>query len=429
MSCARIVRLGVRFQGVALKRHQFSHRSIPALNLQQTVRHFSNEDFRETLKKIKEGHEKKVQDETEAKPDGAEGETSDAAKETAGEETKTESEPQASKFQLPKFDFHAIKNWTLDSYDSLVDNVRGAYSEMIGESKESHLTRKVHQAESFRRAKPTDEEEEDEDLTDAERAAKEAKAREEAGPSAIVLVKDPKSAWESMRERLADSPLIREMMKNSRKIGQQAASTDIGKTAVNATKAVQDKIEDAKEFWETSQNPLVYTISGVWDSLTGETEEGIAVAEIRKYDPKFVKELWAEEVKTNLVPQIIKAHLAGNTSALKPWLGEAVYNKLAADIRTRKHDGIVFDTNILDIDENQILVRFLENNAPVIVVVYMVQQINCIRNRKGEIIEGGETDIHAKFYSMAFQQNYDEDDGTVTWKIVDYQFAGDIPYF
>ena len=44
-------------------------------------------------------------------------------------------------------------------------------------------------------------------------------------------------------------------------------------------------------------------------------------------------------------------------------------------------------------------------------------------------LQGGETDIHAKFYSMAFQQNYDEDDGTVTWKIVDYQFAGDIPYF
>lgn len=287
MSCTRIVRLGVRFQGIALKRHQFSHRSIPALSLQQTVRHFSNEDFRETLKKIKEGHEKKVSDETEAKPDGAEGENADAAKE-GGDEAKPESEPQTSKFQLPKFDFNAIRNWTLDSYDSLVDNVRGAYSEMIGETKESHLTRKVHQAESFRRAKPTDEDE-DEDLTDAERAAKEAKAREDAGPSAIVLVKDPKSAWESMRERLADSPLIREMMKNSRKIGQQAASTDIGKTAVNATKAVQDKIEDAKEFWETSQNPLVYTISGVWDSLTGETEEGIAVAEIRKYDPKFVK--------------------------------------------------------------------------------------------------------------------------------------------
>jgi import inner membrane translocase subunit TIM44 len=92
-------------------------------------------------------------------------------------------------------------------------------------------------------------------------------------------------------------------------------------------------------------------------------------------------------VKQNLAPDIIKAHLMGNTSALKPWLGEAVFNKLAADIRTRKHDGIVFDTNILDIEENQIIMRYMENGSPVIVVVYMVQQINCIRNRKGEIIE------------------------------------------
>ena len=45
------------------------------------------------------------------------------------------------------------------------------------------------------------------------------------------------------------------------------------------------------------------------------------------------------------------------------------------------------------------------------------------------LLQGGETDIHAKFYSLAFQQNYDEDDGTVSWKVVDYQFAGDIPYF
>merc|ERR1712070_640987 len=182
------------------------------------------------------------------------------------------------------------------------------------------------------------------------------------------------------------------ILKNSRRMGQQAAATDVGKAAADMGRSVNEKVEDAREFWETSQNPLVYTISGVWDSLTGETEEGITIAEIRKLDPKFSKEEWAAEVKEHLAPKIIKAHLEGNTKELKPWLGEAVYNKLAADIRTRKHDGIVFDTRILDIDENQILLRFLENGGPVIVVIYMVQQINCIRNRKGEIIEGGETE-------------------------------------
>ena len=34
---------------------------------------------------------------------------------------------------------------------------------------------------------------------------------------------------------------------------------------------------------------------------------------------------------------------------------------MASEIRLRKEDGIVFDPNILDIDENQILVKYLDN--------------------------------------------------------------------
>lgn len=92
-------------------------------------------------------------------------------------------------------------------------------------------------------------------------------------------------------------------------------------------------------------------------------------------------------MRANLAPQIIKAHLQGDTATLKPWCGEAVYNKLAADIRTRKHDGIVFDSNILEIEENQTIMKVVESGRPVIVIVFMVQQINCIRNRENEIIE------------------------------------------
>lgn len=70
----------------------------------------------------------------------------------------------------------------------------------------------------------------------------------------------------------------------------------------------------------------------------------------------------------------------------------------------------------------------LDGEGPVIVVIYMVQQINCIRNKEGEIIEGGEDQIRAKFYSIAFKQVYSEEDGLVQWTVVDYEFAGDIPY-
>jgi hypothetical protein len=30
---------------------------------------------------------------------------------------------------------------------------------------------------------------------------------------------------------------------------------------------------------------------------------------------------------------------------------------------------------------------------------------------------------------MAFQQQYDDEQGVVNWKVVDYEFAGDVPYY
>jgi len=46
--------------------------------------------------------------------------------------------------------------------------------------------------------------------------------------------------------------------------------------------------------------------------------------------------------------------LEGNTKALKPWLGEAVYNKFAEEIRLRKTEGLILDTNVLGIENSEI---------------------------------------------------------------------------
>lgn len=136
-------------------------------------------------------------------------------------------------------------------------------------------------------------------------------------------------------------------------------------------------------------------------------------------------------MRRDFAPKVIRAHLEGDLRFLKQWLGEACYNKLAADVRTRKSDGIVFDSNVLAIDENQTILRYIESGGvtgPIILAIYMVQQINCIK-KKGEIIEGGEGSTCARFYSLAFQQEYVEDEGVVKWKVVDYEFTEKIPYY
>lgn len=133
-------------------------------------------------------------------------------------------------------------------------------------------------------------------------------------------------------------------------------------------------------------------------------------------------------MKTNLAPLLVRAHLEGDIKALKAWCGEGVFNKLSADIRARKQDGIFFDVNILDFEESQLVMRSVEDRGPIIVGVYMVQQINCIRDKEGNIKEGAVDDVRAKFYSMAFQPVYDEEQAMVRWQLVDYELAGDIAY-
>jgi hypothetical protein len=353
----KVLRRGARI--VASKSVGFRPNITRQLLLNDSRRYFSdNEELKEKMRKIKEDVEAKQK------------------KESGIEDERAESNSKS--IPTGPSPFEKSVDMAKKGLQYFIENVRLAYDEMLGNEKESILQKKkIHFDEVPTKKKQDDDDDDDND-----------KPKEEvpAGPSSIVLVKEGKSAWEQMKDRLQDSPFIREILKQTKNAGKVAASTDIGKKAQDLGKTMKEKVEDVREFWETSQNPIVYAVSGVWENLTGETEEGIATSAIRKLDPGFYKEEWAAEVKENLVPKIIKAHLEGDIKTLKPWLADAVFNKLSADVKARKHDQIVFDSRVLHIEENTIIMKFLEDGGPIIVVIYMVQQINCIR-KKGEIIE------------------------------------------
>ena len=382
------------------------------------IRNFSNDSFKEALNKVKKDREEAAAGDDIPKPLNSEEEGSkDEVKEDSPKEAAS------SKINIAELRFKTFE-FVRNSKELFQDNLKAAWGEMTGSSRESVLEKKFEQSQSFRRTSNV--EDGDEDSTEKE-------PRVSDGPSALVVVQAAKSYWEQMASRL-DAPIIREILKGAKLYTKAAADTDLGKQAQKASQSVKDKIEDAREFWETSQNPIIHTLSGVWENMTGDTEEGLTIAEIRKKDPAFIKENWTEEVKRTLAPLVIKAHLEGDSKSLKPWLTEGVFSRLSAEIRARKADGIVFDSNILEMDENAVILRFLENGGAVILVVYMVQQINCIRNREGTVIEGAESEVRAKFYTLAFQQVYEELDGdennaVLKWKVVDYQLAGDVPYY
>jgi mitochondrial import inner membrane translocase subunit TIM44 len=127
----------------------------------------------------------------------------------------------------------------------------------------------------------------------------------------------------------------------------------------SGAKQVKQKVdhlsEDAREAWETSQNPWVYRISSVYETMTAETPESMAVAELRKLDPTFTLDDWKQDVSEHTLPKIMEWLLKGKINQLKPWLGDGVFQRIAAEITARQQEGVEVDTHVLAIMNSEIL--------------------------------------------------------------------------
>ncbi|CAI5743179.1 unnamed protein product [Peronospora destructor] len=240
------------------------------------------------------------------------------------------------------------------------------------------------------------------------------------GTSALVAVKEKESAWRRVSARFREAPIIQGILN----VAKQAAKTDAGKKVHQTTKQVKDKLSDAQEevleVWETSQNPWVYRLSSIYDGLFGETPMGVAIKEIRRAEPDFILEKWKENIEEIVLPGVLEAFLRGNSRDLKKWFGEAAYSRVNIAIRERKSEGLVMDPHVLSIDNVEVIEATAEDKqAPIVLMRFQAQQINCIRNREGEIVEGSEDEVLAHYYIFAFQRDYDEEQESLRWRIVD----------
>jgi hypothetical protein len=254
----------------------------------QQIKFFSNESLKEAFLKVKRDREaaaaasaaaasggSKAEVETPEKPVSSE-ESRDAAEKVDDPKKEEPKRNSARTINVEELRFKAFA-FIRDAKVAVEVNLKAAWGEMTGSSKASVLEKRFEQSQSFRRARDGD------DDHDSDQPASNP-----GGPSALVVVPADKSYWERMEQRL-DGPIIREILRGAKKYGKAVADTDVGKQAQKVTQSMKDKIEDAREFWETSQNPIVHTLSGVWENMTGDTEEGLTISEIRKKDPEFIK--------------------------------------------------------------------------------------------------------------------------------------------
>lgn len=305
---------------------------------------------------------------------------------------------------------------------AFVENVRMGWKELTGEVKQSSVRVIVGSGKR------------DEDATREEPDA----AEDRVDPSAphsdrtdLVLTDSGKSAWQVMSERLKNAPIIKGVLKSGRAVYRDVADSAVGQGAKKVTDAVGDRLSDAREAWETSQNPIVYRLSSVWDSLTSETEEGYALRELRRLDSAFDPDRFRVEVTEDVAPSLLAAYLKGAPRELREWCDEGIYGRISEETKARKAEGLEMDQTILDVEQGEILaMKVEEGSGPTIVLQFMAQQIHCVRKREtGEVIEGAEDEIKAFFYALAFSQKYDEENSEIRYVVTDFLPIGNVPYY
>jgi hypothetical protein len=189
-------------------------------------RSFSNEALKEAFKKVKRDREaaanaeagisNETNDDSNAdKPedekvaattdtDSTKSETADDTKDDAADGKKSDTTTESKPINYNELYYKTV-TFVRDSRESFDDNMKIAWGELTGSSKESSLERKFEQAESFRKTKTST------DPDDEEAGTQPAYD----GPSAIVVVKEGMTYWEKMAMRLNDTPLIREILKGN----------------------------------------------------------------------------------------------------------------------------------------------------------------------------------------------------------------------
>ena len=206
---------------------------------------------------------------------------------------------------------------------------------------------------------------------------------------------------------------VRTQTKSTFAKGWEAIATKTGLTSVfsklqglkrtPAYQKTEDALEDLRERWETSENPMVHKIQDSVDGFFQETEQGEAYRAIRARAPTFNINDFLAEVRRD-VPKILGAYLKGDVDALAITnVSNEMMERMSGQMRAWEAEQKFVDPRVLHLGDVELVETRMMEGAPLVVTQFQCQQINCVRDASGVIVEGAEDDIQAVHYLWAMQ--------------------------
>jgi mitochondrial import inner membrane translocase subunit TIM44 len=150
-----------------------------------------------------------------------------------------------------------------------------------------------------------------------------------------------------------------------------------------------------KTQYDESENPLIRAsrlltdkVSDVMGGMFSKTELSETLTEICKVDPNFDEKRFLRDCENDIIPNILEAMIRGNLPILKDWCFESTYNIIATPISAAQKLGYYLDSKILDIENVDLAMGKVMEQGPVLIVTFQAQQIMCVRDSKGIMVEG-----------------------------------------
>ena len=238
--------------------------------------------------------------------------------------------------------------------------------------------------------------------------------------TAMSVVQPKQSRWHKRWSVLSQftSPLFTRLGA----VASQAGST----TVVRKTR---DLAEEVRDRWETSDSALVHKLQDLGDSMRmQETDTARAMAAILDREPGFDMHTFVALVRRD-VPKVLAAYLQADLAGLRAaGLAEPLLERLSAMTRTWTAEKLTMDSTVLDVSDPEVVEVKLVEGAPLVVLQFQVQQINCVRSVTGEVKEGAPDDVQSVYYAWAMEQvppAPDADwDATPQWRLRDLMVRG-----
>jgi len=189
---------------------------------------------------------------------------------------------------------------------------------------------------------------------------------------------------------------------------------------------VVNKFVDYRVKFEESDNPVVRgarlltdKVQDIFGTVFTRTELSETLTEIVKMDPNFQKEHFLKDCEGDIIPNILEAIVRGDLEILEDWCYEAPFNVLATPLRQARQMGYVLDSRVLDIDNLDLAMGKMMEQGPVLVITFTSQQILCVRDREGKVMEGDPDKVMRVQYVWVLCRDQSELDPRAAWRLLD----------